>query len=227
MRYAIYFAPAMDTALAAMGAEWLGRDALTGERLQQPRVEGLSPDMVEAITADPRRYGFHATLKAPFRLADGRSETELLEAMADLARRHIRFDVHLKVARIDGFIALVPAKSAARLNEFAAACVMALDPFRAALSPTDLEKRRRSGLTPRQDQLLVEWGYPYVLEEFRFHMTLSERLSGEVADRFETAAAEAFADVLAEPVSIDSLALFVEPAPGVPFQIRATVPLSG
>ena len=34
----------------------------------------------------------------------------------------------------------------------------------------------KSGLTDRQEALLTQWGYPYVMEEFRFHITLTGAL---------------------------------------------------
>ena len=38
-----------------------------------------------ALTTEPRRYGFHATIKAPFRLAEDASPSDLSAALAELA----------------------------------------------------------------------------------------------------------------------------------------------
>lgn len=227
MRFAIYYAPASDTALAALGAEWLGRDAYTGEDLTQPDVPGLSADEFRALTADPRRYGFHATLKPPFALAPEASGPDLDAALDRFAAARAGFDVRLHVARIEGFLAIVPAEPSAALQALADDCVTAFEPYRAPLSAADVERRRRSGLTPRQDEHLLAWGYPYVFDEFRFHMTLSQRVEGRAADRLESAAREAFADVLSAPVHIDTLGLFVEDEAGRPFHIRRTVTFAG
>lgn len=222
MRFAVYFNPAMDSALAALGAEWLGRDAFTGERLPQPLVAGLAPDEVEALTADPRRYGFHATLKPPFALREGTDEAGLSEAFSRFAAARAAFQVDLVVARLGGFLAIVPAGPAPALHQLADDCVTAFEPFRAPLGEADVARRRKSGLTPRQEAHLTAWGYPYVFDEFLFHMTLSGRIDGAAADRMEAAAREVFADALSAPVPIDTLGLFVEPAPGEPFIIRRT-----
>src|SRR5690606_24575986 len=77
MRYAIYFTPERDHPLTRKAAQWLGRDAFGGETLPPSSAAPLSAAEVAFQTAAARRYGFHATLKAPFRLAEGTSESEL------------------------------------------------------------------------------------------------------------------------------------------------------
>ena len=83
MRYAIYFAPPPGSLFHTLGSRWLGRDAFTGEQLEQPAEPGLS-----AVTGDPRRYGFHATMKPPFALRDPVRPEALLRAVAALASEH-------------------------------------------------------------------------------------------------------------------------------------------
>ena len=212
MRYAIYFAPPCGTALHALGSRWLGRDAFTGEALEQPGVAGLS-----AVTGDPRRYGFHATMKPPFALRDTVRPEALLRAVAALVAKEQCFRVSLKVSLLDRFLALVPREPCAPLHRIADRAVRELDGFRCRPSASELARRRSAGLSERQERHLVDWGYPYVFEDFRFHMTLTERLPPTDADRFEAAAVEHFAPVLDTPVRIDGLALFEEPAPGAPF----------
>jgi putative phosphonate metabolism protein len=226
MRFAVYFAPPADSDLAVAGARWLGRDAYTDARLPQPMVEGIAYDRIEALTTDPRRYGFHATLKAPFTLAGSETVERLSAAFADFARQRAAFPLPLKVDRLGDFLALVPAGPSAELDRLAADCVTAFDPFRAPSPPDDLARRRLAGLTPRQDELLQAFGYPYVFEEFRFHMTLSQRVFGDEADRLQRAAETHFADLLRQPVPVDTLALFVEPSPGTPFTVAATASLA-
>jgi putative phosphonate metabolism protein len=212
MRYAIYFAPMPGTPLHGQGSAWLGRDAHTGEALAQPDVGDLP-----RLTADPRRYGFHATLKAPFALRKGITAEALMRACAALAADSASFRVALMVDQLDGFLALIPDGDPSALQVLAARCVRDLDGFRRPLSEDELARRRKAGLTARQDANLLRWGYPYVLDDFRFHMTLSERLDSNDAVRLAAAARTHFAVAIADPVMIDGLSLFHEPEPGAPF----------
>src|SRR5262249_54746601 len=52
-------------------------------------------------------------------------------------------------------------------------CVTAFDNFRSPVTPEERRRRLGAGLTNRQIENLDRWGYPYVLEDFRFHMTLT------------------------------------------------------
>jgi hypothetical protein len=65
-----------------------------------------------------------------------------------------------------------------------------------------MARRRAAGLTPAQERNLIEWGYPYVLDEFRFHLTLT----GSLADP-EAEAAMAALSPLTEPLCRDALAV--------------------
>jgi putative phosphonate metabolism protein len=212
MRYAIYYAPMPGTPLHRRGSSWLGRDAHTGEALAQPEIEGLS-----RLTADPRRYGFHATLKPPFALREGITPEALMRACAALAVDTRGVRANLRADQLDGFLALVPDGDPAALQDLAARCVRELEGFRRPLSEDELARRRKAALTARQDANLLRWGYPYVLDDFRFHMTLTERLESGDAGRLLSAAQAHFAAELGEPVSIDGLTLFQEPGPGAPF----------
>lgn len=212
MRYAIYYAPMPGTPLHLRGSSWLGRDAHTGEALVRPDV-----DRLQRLTADPRRYGFHATLKPPFALREGVGPEALMRACAALAADSMGFRVKLKIGQLGGFLALVPDGESSQLQDLAARCVRELDGFRRSISADELARRRKAELTARQDANLLRWGYPYVLEEFRFHMTLTERLEFGDAGRLLSAAQTYFAADLDEPVMIDGLTLFQEPEPGAPF----------
>ena len=207
-RYGIYYLPD-DPGLAAFGAAWLGHDVQTGQPVTQPDIRD-----VETITATPRKYGFHGTLKPPFRLAEGRRAEDLFEATAALAARlqPARADT-LRLARLGKFLALVPVGDAGGIGEIAGACVTELDAFRAPASEAELAKRRAKGLTERQDTLLQNWGYPYVLEEFRFHLTLSGGLDMQALDAAE-AALETHLPALPSPFEIASISLVGERADG-------------
>ncbi|GAB5460005.1 DUF1045 domain-containing protein [Hoeflea alexandrii] len=227
MRYAIYFAPEAASSFEALAASWLGRDAAMGKSVEHPNLEGLGATELAEITGPARRYGFHATLKAPFRLAEGASETDLTDAMEVFAEQTSTFEIPaLKVGRLEGFLALVPAGPAPALNAFANSVVEAFEPLRAPLTDREIERRNPVSLSSEELRNLMRWGYPYVFDRFRFHMTLTTRLAGPQITRVEAAASAHFASVLAGPVAVRELALFVEPEPGAPFVIRRRTPLA-
>jgi putative phosphonate metabolism protein len=221
MRHAIYFSPASGSLFHRLGSSWLGRDAVSNQIVKQPAIEGI-----REVTADPHRYGFHATLKAPFTLRNTLSRTDLGDAVARLsAQRDAIPDCKLEVQSIDGFLALVPASFDNRIHALADDCVRELDSFREQPPPEELECRRVAGLSARQDEHLRNWGYPYVFDEFRFHMTLTRRLSETQLQKFKHAARSHFASVLNGPVPIDALTIFTEPKPGADFVDEERFPL--
>ncbi len=226
-RQAIYFAPAADTPIHAFGSSWLGRDAYTGEALPQPAVDGIAADRLHAITASPRRYGFHGTLKAPFRLADGTTAYDLHHAVRTFAATQPAFAVRLQLTSLRGYLAFTARPPTGALDDFAAACVRAFEPFRAPLAADELARRLPKLKTERQRQHLERWGYPYVMEDFEFHMTLTERLFGTEHDRVLATLQERTASVAALPLQVDRLAVFEEPAPGAAFRLEANYPLAG
>jgi len=221
MRLAVYWVPEAAHPLWQAGCRWLGRNAETGETSPPPSVPGF--DMSEVVS-EASRYGFHATLKAPFTPAP--DQHGLLDALAELASRTPRFALPLQVTRLNGFVAIREAEIGPSLTDLAASCVTELDRFRAPLSDAELTRRRRSPLTSTQDALLLRWGYPYVLEEWRFHLTLSSRLDAAAKSRLLPEAQAWFAPALAEPVPFTELALFEEPAGGSPFRLVRRFPFS-
>ncbi|ERF83788.1 DUF1045 domain-containing protein [Bradyrhizobium viridifuturi] len=216
-RYAIYYAPSPDSALHRFGSALLGYDAVSGDDLPFP--DGVTPDWRE-VTEDPRKYGFHATLKAPTALADGSNEAALLDACAAFAGRARRIPVIEPVVdAISGFIAVIPASRSDDLQQLAADCVTAFDPFRAPLTAEDRARRKPERLTARQCDYLDRWGYPYVMEEFRFHMTLTGRLSDERRGPIVARLRERFAAVDLSTLAIDRIALFKQAEPASRFRI--------
>jgi putative phosphonate metabolism protein len=208
-RYAIYYVSAPGSDLDRFGAQLLGYDAFSGEDLPFPDgIAELLPDWRD-LTRDPRKYGFHATLKAPLSLAPGRTEAELLAACESFAgtSRAIPFITPV-VDSISGFIAVVPAEPVAELERLASDCVSALDSFRAPLTANDRARRNPSQLTPRQREYLDRWGYPYVFEQFRFHMTLTGRLSVERREPVLTMLRNRFSALGVHTLAIDRIALF-------------------
>jgi putative phosphonate metabolism protein len=222
MRYAIYFTPGQDDPLTRLAASWLGRDPFTDTQPPAPQVTRLSPAEIAYLTASARRYGFHATLKAPFKLADNATEAELDQALATFAAGAEPILLSRFVpARLDGFLALVPAGPAPDLDRLAGEVVSVFDRFRAPLSDAEIKRRNPDRLSPQEFRNLLQWGYPYVFESFRFHMTLTGRVADDDLGRVRAAIDEVFADVLQRPATIDGLALFIEPEPGAPFVVKS------
>jgi hypothetical protein len=220
-RYAVYFAP-REGAFAARAAEWLGRDAVTGQALKQPDLPGID---AAAITKDPRRYGFHGTIRAPFRPAYGMGLVEVAAAVALLATRLAPVVCPgLQIQNLQGFLALIPEGSDVGLMTLAASVVEATNALRQPLSDADMARRRPETLTQRQRDLLMLWGYPYVMEEFRFHLTLTDRLNHP--DPVMAALRAHFAPVLPRPFVIEDLCLFGEDDSGV-FHLLHRYALSG
>jgi putative phosphonate metabolism protein len=221
-RYAIYYAPAPGSGLDRFGAHLLGYDAVEGDDL--PFADGLLqavPDWRE-LTGDPRKYGFHATLKAPMSLAHGRTETELLAAAAAFAAAPREIPViRPVVGSIEGFIAIVPAETPPALVRLAADCVGEFDSFRAPLTETDRARRNPSLLTPRQCSNLDRWGYPYVMDDFRFHMTLTGRVSVERREPLSGMLRDRFSALGLDRLPIDGIALFRQDQADSRFRIMA------
>jgi putative phosphonate metabolism protein len=208
-RYAIYFAADADSALSRFGAELLGYEAHTARELPFPD-EALRtvPDWRD-VTSDPRKYGFHATLKAPMALAPGKTEAELMAACATFAGRARTIPlIRPVVDSISGFIAVIPAEPVSELQQLAADCVRDFDGFRASLSAEDRARRKPEKLSERQRDYLDRWGYPYVMEEFRFHMTLTGRLDAERRGPILEMLRGRFAALKLDTLAVDRIALF-------------------
>jgi putative phosphonate metabolism protein len=219
-RYALYYAPAPRSELGRFGAHLLGYDAFSHKTLRFPvDIEQALPDWGE-LTQDPRKYGFHATLKAPMVLADGKSEAELLAACEIFAQTSRPIPAIAPVIdAIGDFIAIVPSQHSAELQELAAAAVSHFDSFRAPLTPEDLARRKPERLSPRQREYLDRWGYPYVMEEFRFHMTLTGRLPVERRETVLAILRQRFAALDMNSLAVDRLALFKQSDSSSRFQI--------
>ncbi len=227
MRYAIYFSPPSDDPLTAHASAWIGRSVFTDERVGHPVVPGLSREDISELSAFPRRYGFHATLKAPFRLDAGCTEDGLITMFHDFCRVTTPLTIpRLVVARLGSFIALIPESPVAELNALAADVVRTFELMRAPLSEADIARRKPERLNDRQRTYLLDWGYPYVFDEFRFHMTLTGPLDDERADEVTALLRTYFASILRRPVMVKSLGLYVQEQPDSDFRVRTFCPLS-
>ncbi|OAF11600.1 DUF1045 domain-containing protein [Bradyrhizobium neotropicale] len=226
-RYAIYYAADADSALSRFGAELLGYDAHSGNELPFPEdARRVAPDWRD-VSADPRKYGFHATLKAPMALTSGKTEAELAAACATFAARPRRIPVIRPVVdSISGFIAVIPAEPVDALQQLAADCARDFDAFRAALTADDRARRKPEKLSERQRDYLDRWGYPYVMEEFRFHMTLTGRLDAERRGPIIEMLRQRFVTLHLATLAINRIALFKQDDTTARFRIIGEWPLT-
>jgi putative phosphonate metabolism protein len=224
-RHALYWMPEPGP-LAAFAARWLGWDAEAGEAPAHPEIAGL-PLAVEAITRTPRKYGFHGTVKPPFRLAAGQQAGAL-----DCAARALCAGLGavsmpgLELRPIGAFLALVPRGDPTALAALAARVVAGLDAFRAAPDANEIARRNPDALTPRQRALLDRWGYPYVMEEFRFHLTLTGALPDGARAAVAAALEPQLRPLLPAPFAVRGLALCGEGDDGR-FRLLRRYPLGG
>lgn len=217
-RYAIYFVPGADTPLYRFGASVLGYDCHRGRDI--PLIDGADASW-PTVTTEPRVYGFHATLKAPFRLAAGSTESDLERAVHAFAvDRPALLGGILAVRALGSFIALVPTAPSADVNGLADACVRTFDPFRALMTAEDRTRRLAAPLSARQIEQLDRWGYPYVFEDFRFHMTLTGSLAGPERDRALQFLREKFEQVpRAQALLIDRVVIARQEWKSAPFVV--------
>jgi hypothetical protein len=237
-RFAVYYAPPEDSELARVGAEWLGYDPARGVEIDAAEPRGL-PKPRRLMVRDARRYGLHATLTAPFRLADGVTPAVLVEAVEALAHKLLPARAPgLEVSDEFDFLTLRPghpsdappqAREAreAALADLARACVVELALLRAPLNASELHRRRRVGLDTVEDANLRRWGYPYVLDRYRFHITLTGPLASTEARVATPVLKTLFEPALEPDFLISELALFGDPGGGAAFKVLRRFPLQG
>lgn len=218
-RYAIYFAPHAGSALARFGASLLGYDLSAGAEVDPPEHPVFHDPLSLGWTAAPRRYGFHATLKAPFHLAQGRTPAELEEALAGFAAPRTPFDLGLTLGLMQRFLALVPAAAQPAMDALAADCVRHFDLFRAPLTPADRERRHPDQLTVAQVENLDAWGYPFVLDDFQFHMTLTSALEPRDRAKLEPVLRDMLAAVPLT-TAVDGVVLVRQEGPNARFVLQ-------
>jgi putative phosphonate metabolism protein len=225
-RYAVYFVPAAQSELYRFGSALLGYDCYTGAEIRFPQVLPVPEPAWRELTQEPRRYGFHATLKAPFRLADGADEAGLTEAFHAFCRtKAVAAAFTPVVAVVEGFIAIVPSGNEPAVDRLAAACVTDFDRFRAPLSAQDRERRRAAALSERHAQNHERWGYPYVFEDFRLHLTLTGRLPAERQAAVLSHLRKSFSAVPGATIRIDRIALLRQDRPDARFTVLRAAPI--
>lgn len=224
-RFAVYYAPRQGE-FASRTAAWLGWNPETGANVTQPDLPGL-PRPAADLTRDPRKYGFHGTFRAPFRAAEGVSREDLRAAVDTLAARLAPVTCEgLAIEDLHGFLALTPQGCDDALQALAAAVVEGTDHLRAVLTEAEIARRKPALLSPRQRDLLHRWGYPYVMEEFRFHLTLTDSLPEEQRAPVAAVLRDHLGPVLPHPFVVEDLCLFGEDAHGR-FHLLHRAALSG
>jgi putative phosphonate metabolism protein len=219
-RYAIYYTPPRLSRLAQFGAHILGYDCYLGADVAHSALDDIDPAALALITEQPRRYGFHATIVAPFALNE-QSEADLAEELLVFSRARAPVSVGaLVISTISRFVALVPAVEPRGISELADDCLRAFDRYRAPLSQSDRDRRSLGGaLTSHQLSLMDRWGYPYVLDEFRFHMTLAGPLPEHRMDAVKASLSHAYEELAHTNHEIDALSLMRQDDRDQPFKV--------
>lgn len=224
-RYAVYFTPDHGSSLGRMGRNWLGYDAITQSHTPLKQISGVSADKLSEAVTPASRYGFHATLKAPFYLPDSGLENDLKKALQRLADNQSSFNLpRLKLRRIGSrlkhFFALVPSRPSHAMNGLAEKCVRRLDAYRKPPTLIEVNRRRAAGLSPLEDQYLVAWGYPYVLDRFRFHLSLTGQVRDqEISRRILNALEALLTEVDLDGEEVNAVCLFVQENEKEPFYL--------
>lgn len=227
-RYGVYYIPPSTSSVGQFGSSWLGRDCTINSAGERLRLDDVSEARQLEMTEVPRRYGFHGTLKAPFYTPSGVGFEVLNEAINSFAEHHKAFEVPpLELSILDGFIALRPSQACPALNALAANCVRAFDAFRQPPAPQEMAKRLKNKLSERQKQNLATWGYPYVMSDFHFHMTLTDRLDPCELDLVVKALKQPFEELTdRQPWTFDRLTLVKQKTPKSMFEVVKSYPLS-
>ena len=208
-RFAIYYAPKYLSELDSLGCSWVGRDTVSGAQLRQPIVPGMTAKRLKALTDSARHYGFHATLKAPFHLKNGATRAALESTVEKICASLHPVTIRLTLKSLDGFFALMSSSDNAEILQLANTLVGELDVFRSPSTSAEIERRRAKKLSSIQDDNLLQWGYPFVFSEFRFHMTLTSKITSVVErEALRQALQVHFFNTLEKDIVLDEICLF-------------------
>lgn len=213
-RYAIYFTPPPGP-LARFGATWLGWDIDTGRETPHPENIPDLPAPASELTKEPRRYGLHATMKPPFRLNCHATPDILKDALTAFCARHTPIALQsVTLTRMGRILALTPDGDTDALNLLAASVVRQFDRFRAAPDDAEITRYQTPNLNAAQMANVAQWGYPYVLDQFRWHMTLTGKRPQKQIAQIEASLTAKLNPILPRPFIIDGLSLVGEDRQG-------------
>ena len=227
-RFAIYFTLEPTDPIYLLASIWLGYDLWSGKVVDQSNSPLLDENLTSysAQTSNPRQYGFHATLKPPFRLKQGESLVELDQALQNFSQQTSAFECEpLSIQQLGQFLSLCPPKPCQKLNKLAEQCVKTFDRFRAPLNQVEIKKRKPEQLSEPQKKYLEQWGYPFVCDEFQFHMTLSDKLRNPELEEISNYLKNRFSTVLGKPLVINQLCLCQQSDNNNRFRIIKQYPL--
>jgi hypothetical protein len=175
-------------------------------------IASISATQLDKLLQAPNHYGFHATIKPPFRLKNGFTLHDVENELAEFVKELQPFTLPpLELARINNFFCLRLKNEFERLDSLAAEVVQRFDHFRRPAEEQELARRRAAGLSERQEYLLLQWGYPYVLDEFRFHLTLTGNIENErLVEPLNRELSSRFNPVIKEPVNFGEMSIFVQ-----------------
>lgn len=213
-RHAIYFVPDDHSALGHFGARLFGRwpDGSSEH-------DTLTLPQRAARTRRVAHYGFHATLKAPFMLAKDHSEAGLLaalEAACTTWRPASLAGLEVSANASQCRLSLGRGSSAAAqrtIADIAKHCVTRFEAFRAPLTPRQRARRQPDQLDAVEREHLDRYGYPWVLDRFHFHMTLSDQLGDSADGAWLAALTREFQQCLSESPTLDRVAVCRESSP--------------
>ena len=227
VRFALYYAPQSGTHLAEAASKWLGRDNVSLDCNQLKPLK-LDSQRFQELIRVPYHYGFHGTLKPPFSIRESVSQKQILDELKTFCSRRKPFIIDaLEIAWIGKFLCLRPVRPVAQLDMLAGDTVQEFDRFRIQMGQGELDKRRSKDLTPAQENLLLQWGYPYVFEEFRFHLTLSSNVEiPEERSKLEDEARLHFHSKLLSDIPVEGVSLFLE-SKGEPMTQLKFIPFCG
>ena len=177
-RYAIYYVPSENSELDLFGKCWLGWDPYKGVETTKSDLSKLpSFKKFSSLVLTPKQYGFHGTIKAPFRLKNEYTYNDLENKVREISKQiHSFYFDQLIIKKLGNFIGLIPTNNL-KINAVSNKFVEELDYLRDELSESEIKKRKPHKLTSNQKQMLFKWGYPYVFDEFKFHLTLTSKLN--------------------------------------------------
>lgn len=227
-RYAIYYTPPIGSALEALGHEWLGRTGSDYVQERKEAPEGFHESEYRKLVTAPRWYGLHGTLKAPFELAEPVTEQELVAEVRKVCSKHCPFTLpKLAVNYLGSFLALTLTAPSPELFKLSVDCVRELDALRAPLSEFDQNRHLKKKLSERQKRLLNRFGYPFVLEEFRFHMTLTDSMNDKLRPDCKRRLEEITAPYLYDEVEVTEVTICMQPNRETPFVNSKRIQLTG